>query len=168
MTKNKINQETKNRLFSGNQTEVIAAINTIKDTGNKEYLPVLFELLLSQPEEEIKKEILLLLGTIKDKQAIPVFIEALKEEKFIPLRKDILTSCWQNGMDYGNYIDIFVELVVDGEWDIAFEAFTVIENLEHFPPAEEMKETKLRVARALKSANKQKSYFLEEILKMAP
>uniref|UniRef100_UPI0032170B42 hypothetical protein n=1 Tax=uncultured Draconibacterium sp. TaxID=1573823 RepID=UPI0032170B42 len=168
MTKKKINQEIQNSLFSANSNEVISAINIIKDKGNKEYLPLLFELLLSEPDAEITKEILLLLGTVKDKETIPVFIEALQKNKFIPLRKNILTTCWQNGMDFSSYLDVFVELVIEGEWEVAFEAFTVIENLEHFPPAEEMKETKLHIARALKSANEQKIYFLEEILKMAP
>jgi len=168
MVQKKINQDTKNKLFSTDNNEVIAAINTLKEKGNKEYLPILFELLVSEPEQEIRNEIVKLLGTIKDVDTIPVLIEALQIEKYKPIRKDILTCCWHNGMDFSNYLDVFVDLVIDGDWEIAFEAFTVIENLEHFPSAEKTKETKLRMARALKLANEQKAYFLEEILKMAP
>ncbi|WP_346857437.1 HEAT repeat domain-containing protein [uncultured Draconibacterium sp.] len=168
MTQNKINQDTKNKLFSADKNSVLAAINTLKEKGNKEYLPLLFELLLTQSELEVRSEILKLLGTIKDADTIPMYMDALKEERLLAIRKEILTCCWQNGLDFSNYFDDFVDLIIDGEWEIAFEAFTVIENLEHFPPEEKMKESKLRIAGALKLANEQKSYFLEELLKMAP
>lgn len=168
MTQNKINQDTKSKLFSADKNIVLAAINTLKEKGNKEYLPLLFEILLTESEQEVRNEILKLLGTIKDADTIPMFIEALKEKRLLTIRKEILTCCWQNGLDFSNYFDEFVDLIIDGEWEIAFEAFTVIENLEHFPPEEKMKESKLRIAKALKLANEQKSYFLEELLKMAP
>ncbi len=166
MTKTKINQELKNKLFSANTAEAISAINKLKEQGNKDYLFLLFELLGNQPEEELRKEILELLGAIKDKETIPVFIEALKEEKFSSNRKEILTTCWQSGLDFSPYMEVFINLIISNEWEIAFEAFTVIENLEHFPPEEELKILKLKIASALKSSDEQKAYFLEEILKM--
>ena len=49
-----------------------------------------------------------------------------------------------------------------------FGQLTVMENLENFPPEEEVKAIKLKVAGALKTANEQKAYFLEEILKLVP
>lgn len=167
MTKSKINSDLKNKLFSADSNVVIAAIHLLKDKGNKDYLPILFEL-LAHSEKEIQNEILKLLGTVKDKETIPVFIEALKENNYSTIRKEILISCWQNGLDFSPQLEVFVDLVIDGEWEVAFEAFTVIENLEHFPSPEEVKAIKLKIARALKSANEQKAYFLEEILKLAP
>ena len=167
MNKSKINTELKNKLFSSDTNEVLVALNVIKEKGNKEYLPILFELLLSKPDTEIREEIIKLLGTVKDKDSIPSFIGALKDKKYTAVRKEILTTCWQNGLDFSKYMDVFVDLVIEGEWEVSFEAFTVIENLEFFPPEEELKEIKLTLARALKKANEQKAYFLEEILKMA-
>lgn len=168
MNKLKINSNLKNKLFSAETNTVLAALNLLKDKGNKDYLPILFELLLSKPEIEVEKEIIKLLGTVKDKDTIPVFVEALQEDKFKPVRKEILTSCWQNGLDFSSNFDVFVNLIISEEWEVAFEAFTIIENLEHFPPEQELKNIKLKVAGALKSANEQKGYFLEEILKLAP
>lgn len=164
----KINSDLKNKMFSTDTNTVITALNALKEKGNKEYLPILFELLLSKPEDEIQKEIMKLLGTVKDKDTVPVFVAALQEKKFSAIKKEILISCWQNGLDYSKHLDIFVGLIIDGEWEVAFEAFTVIENLEHFPVEDEVKEIKLKIARALKSANEQKGYFLEEILRLAP
>ncbi len=168
MTKSKINQEIKNKLFSANTTEVIAAINLLKEKGNKEYLPILFEILVAKPETEIKKAILVLFGTVKDKDTIPYFVEALQENKFQSIRKEILTTCWQNGLDFSPYISLLVDIIVTDTWEVAFEAFTLIENLEHFPPEEEMHPIKLKIASHLKTSEEQKAYFLEEILKLAP
>jgi hypothetical protein len=166
MKQPKINEATRNQLFSSNPETVISAISSLKESGNRSYLPILFELLSANPETEVKAEILKLLGTIKDKATIPVFIDALQNEKYLLIRKELTTICWQNGLDYSTYFEVFTNLVIDEEWDVAFEAFTVLENLEHFPPEEQMKPIKLKIARALKTANEQKQYFLEELLKM--
>lgn len=168
MNKPKISTEIKTKLFSSDTFIVLEALDLLKDKGNKNYMPILFELLLSKPEAEVEKEIIQLLGTIKDKEAVPVFIGALTEDKFKTVRKEILTACWQNGLDFSSGIDIFADIVINDEWEVAFEAFTVIENMEHLPAKDDFKETKLKIARALKSANEQKVYFLEELLRMAP
>ena len=166
MEQPKINATLHNKLFSTHSETVISAIQNLKESGNKSYLPILFELLIANPENEIQKEILKLLGTIKDKETIPVFIGALQSDKYASIRKEIATVCWQNGMDFSKYFDVFANIVINENWEIAFEAFTVIENFEHFPPEEEMKSIKLKIAGALKSASEQKQYFLEEILRM--
>lgn len=168
MNKPKISTEIKTKLFSPDTLVVLEALNSLKNKGNKYYMPILFELLLSKPETEVEKEIIQLLGTIKDKEAVSVFIHALSEAKFKPVRKEILSACWQNGLDFSSAIDIFADIVINDEWEVAFEAFTVIENMEHLPAKDDFKETKLKIARALKSANEQKVYFLEELLRMAP
>ncbi|WP_340113894.1 HEAT repeat domain-containing protein [Maribellus mangrovi] len=166
MKQPKINEATRNKLFSSNSETVISAVRSLKECGNRSYLPILFELLSANPESEVKAEILKLLGTIKDKDTIPVVIDALQNKKYHSIRKELTTMCWQNGLDYSMYFEVFTNLVIDEEWAVAFEAFTVLENLEHFPPDEQMKPIKLKIARALKTANKQKQYFLEELLKM--
>ncbi|WP_321374349.1 HEAT repeat domain-containing protein [uncultured Draconibacterium sp.] len=166
MNKTKINEALKKQLFSADTEKVLAAINVLKDKGNKDYLPILFELTLAENGAEIDKEIQKLLGTIKDKETIPVFIATLQDDKYKTIRKKVLTVCWQNGLDYSDHIEVFVDLVISEDWETAFEAFTVIENMEHFPSAEVMKPLKLKIAGALKVAAEQKAYLLEELLKL--
>ena len=162
----KINTILRDKLFSTNESTAISAVTELQSEGNKLYLPILFELLLSTKTEKLKNEILKLLGTVKDKETIPTFIEALENDKFKAIRKDILVTCWQNGLDFSDYFRVFVNIIIKDEWANAFEAFTVIENLEYFPPKEEFKTIKLEIANALKTVDEQKAYFLEEILKI--
>ncbi|HYQ57730.1 MAG TPA: hypothetical protein VEP89_10325 [Draconibacterium sp.] len=167
MKKTKINEAIKNQLFSAEKDQVLAAIKELKSSGNKEYLPILFELMLAGAEVEIELEIQKLLGTVKDKETIPVFISALNEERFKSIRKKIATACWQNGLDFSADIEVFTNLIITENWETAFEAFTVIDNMEHFPSNEVMKPIKLKVAAALKVADEQRAYLLEELLKLS-
>lgn len=164
MNTQKLDSHIKNDLFATNTERVISAINRIKERGNKLYLPMLFELLASQPEAEVEKEIEKLLSTVKSKDTVPYFAEALENEKFKSIQKTLLTACWQNGLDFANYLPVFVEIVITGTWENAFEAFTVIDNLEHLPDPQIVDQTIDRIHLALKTANEQNQYFLREIL----
>lgn len=167
MQKPRINEETRKRLFSASTETVVSAIQSLKEAGNKDYLPLLFDMLLARPEPEIQNEILNLLANIKDKETIPVLTDALQNGKYQSIRKELTAVCWQSGMDFSSNMEVFIDLIINEEWNVAFEAFTVIENFEHLPPAEEYKILKLKMAGALKKVNEQKQYFLEEILKMS-
>ena len=132
MNKEKLDLQVQKDLFSTNLETTFSALKIIKERGNKLYLPILFDLLATNPEYEIKKEIGNILGTIKKADTIPVFIEALQTKRYKSIRKTLLTACWQNGLDYRPFLPLFVELVIDEDWETGFEAFTVIENMENF------------------------------------
>lgn len=164
MSTQKLDTHIKNDLFATNTERVISAIDRIKVRGNKFYLPMLFELLASQPEADVEKEIEQLLSTVKSKESVPFFVEALENEKFKSIQKALLTACWQNGLDFSNYLPVFVEIVITETWETAFEAFTVIENMEYLPEPQMVDRVTNRIHHALKTATGQNQYFLQEIL----
>lgn len=160
----KIDEQIKKNLFSVKTEVVISALEAIQKKGNKLYLPILFELLNSSPEAEIEKEIKNLLGTIKDQESVNSFLRAIEDDKYKPIRKDLLTACWQNGLDFSTFVPVFIDLIIREDWEIAFEAFTVIDNLEFLPGQEIIKISVGKIKEALPFANDQKKYFLSEIL----
>jgi HEAT repeat protein len=164
MSQLKIDEQIKNNLFSANADVVISAIEEIQKKGNKLYLPVLFDLLNSNPEPEIETEIKNLLGTVKDKESVNSFMRAIEDDKYKGIRKSILTACWQNGLDFSTFLPVFIDLVIHEDWEIAFEAFTVIDNLEYLPGAEIIKISIAKINNALPQASEQNKYFLNEIL----
>lgn len=151
-------------LFSANTAVVISALNTLKEKGNSAYLPLLFDLLNSNPEETIENEILFILENLKMKDAVPYITEALQNEKYLPIRKKLTTACWENGLDYSNYLPVFVDLVINEKWETSFEAFTVIDNMEFFPEQGIINLAKEKIHTALNEADEQKKYLLHEIL----
>lgn len=164
MNQGKIDEQIKKNLFSANTDVVISAIEAIQKRGNKLYIPILFDLLNSSPELEIETEIKNLLGTIKDKEAVNSFLRAIEDEKYKSIRKSILAVCWQNGLDFSTFLPVFIDLIIQEDWEIAFEAFTVIDNLEYLPNAEIIKISVAKINEAMPTATDQNKYFLNEIL----
>ena len=165
MAKEKIDPKINERLFSSDTDVVIGALQTIKQKGNKLYIPVLFDLLNLNPETLVENEIKQILATIKDKEAVEFFVDGLQNKKYRPILKSILTSCWQNGLDFSPYIPIFIQIVINEEWELAFEAFTIIDNLEFLPDKDVIEASTVLIKQNMESCNEQKKYFLEETLK---
>ena len=166
MENKKTDKNIQANLFSADTATVIAALNKVKEKGHNAYLPLLFDLLNSGPEAEIETEIVYILNNLKMKDTVPVLAEALQNPKYVSVRKTLATACWQNGLDFGNYLPVFVDLVINEDWETGFEAFTVIENMENFPEQEIVEMAKNKIHDALKNANEQKKYFLHEILSL--
>jgi hypothetical protein len=164
MNTEKIDEQIKTNLFSAKTEVVVSAIEAIQRKGNKLYLPVLFDLLNSSPGHEIETEIKNLLGTVKDKTSVNSFMRAIEDDKYKRIRKTILTACWQNGLDFSTFLPVFVDLVIHEEWETAFEAFTVIDNLEFLPGPEIIKISINKIYEAMPDVTEQYKYFLNEIL----
>jgi len=164
MKQEKIDEQIKKNLFSAKVNVVVSAIESIEKKGNKLYLPLIFDLLNSFPEPEIETEIKNLLGTVKDKEVINSFMRAIEDDKYKPIRKSILSACWQNGLDFSTFLPVFVDLIINEDWEIAFEAFTVIDNLEFLPNTEIIKISVDKINNALPNVDDQNKYFLNEIL----
>jgi len=160
----KINAGIQQKLFSAKTETVISALQTIKEKGNKAYVPLLFELLNTQPEREVEQEISTLLSTIKDKDTVNTFMRALENDKYKPIRKAILTACWQNGLDFSTFMPVFIDMIIDEDWEIAFEAFTIVDNFEMLPNPAIIETSVSKINLAMGKADEQKRYFLNEIL----
>ena len=105
--------EMESKLFSSNETEVISALHFIKEKGDLFYLPLLFRLLNSVPEENIENEILYILNNLKYKEAAKVLADAIRDPGYVSIRKKLTTACWQNGLDYSEFFSVFVQIFTD-------------------------------------------------------
>lgn len=165
-TENSSEKKIKEKLFSKNSESVISALNRLKETGRITHLPLLFDLLNSTPEPQIEKEILFILNNLKIKEAVVKIIEAIENPEYLSIRKKIISCCWQNGLDFKNHLPLFADLMIEGDWETAFEAFTVIENMENMPEQKIIDVAAGKIREALKSADDQKKYFLTESLSL--
>ncbi len=164
MDSRKTDKNLEARLSSGRKITVLSALDEIKTKGNVAYLPLLFNLLNSNPDNQVEKEILNILGSLKIQEAAPVMAEALETKEYKSLRKKLLTACWQNGLDYNSYLPVFIDIIIKEEWETGFEAFTVIENMETYPGQEIIDLSVSMINNALPGSASKKKYFLQEIL----
>ena len=118
-------------LESSDSLKVIETLEELRVSGKVTDIPVLIEMLHLTRNPEIKSKIIDLFANLKESDAIPLIVEAVRNQKYAPELKDLVACCWESGLDYSNYISLFVDLLIESDFRIAFEAYTVIMNNEH-------------------------------------
>lgn len=143
---------------------LLEMIAQIRKSGNSLVLKELIELLHETEQVEIKRSIFNLLSELKDKPSVHALITAIKSEKYVNERAEMIACCWQNGLNYNEYLPFFIDLVINEEFLIAFEAFTVIENMTGRIEDAIIDAEVIKVNDALKNSSEQKAYLLNGLL----
>jgi hypothetical protein len=143
---------------------VLETIENLKETGNHLILDGIFDLLHDTQISEIKKSILTLLSELKSKESIPILISAIVNEKYRDERTELVACCWQNGLNYTEYLPLFIDLVIDEPFLTAFEAFTVIENMYGRIDDEVIGKEIIKITEAFSTASDEKAYLLNGLL----
>ncbi len=164
MTIDAKSKEILSNLKSADPEIILETIDKVRESGNSFILAGLIDLLHNTDLPEVKKSVLNLLSELKNKESVPAFIAAIKDEKYTAERKDLIACCWQNGLTYNEYLPLFIDLVINEEFMIAFEAFTVIENMVGKVEDEIIDKEIIKVKDALKNATEQKTYLLNGLL----
>jgi len=151
-------------LKSTDSAIVLEAIEKVRESGNSILVGEMIELLHDTEHPEIKKNLYNLLSELKDAESTHVLIAAIKNEKYSKERVGLIACCWQNGLNYNEYLPFFIDLVISEDFQIAFEAFTVIENMVGKIEEEVIKKETIKLKGALKGANEQKAYLLNGLL----
>ena len=144
--------------------QVLETIEKAKESGNHLILEGLFDLLQISQSPEIKKSVVNLLSELKSKESVPYLIEAIKNEKYKNERVDLISCCWQNGLIYNTYLPFFIDLVIHEPFLIAFEAFTVIENMYGIVEEAIIEQEIIKITEALNSSGEEKAYLLNGLL----
>jgi hypothetical protein len=127
-----IDQKLIKGLFSKNEKIVSETLIELRTRGSIEVLPALFDLYFGHRAGSFEKEILSLINDVKDPDAVPIFMDAIKKYKGYEGFENLVSACWQCGLDFSKYIDHFIELVIEDDYGIALEGFSVIEeNVSH-------------------------------------
>lgn len=154
-------------LRSGNRTVMLETVKQLRVDGNISILPVILEVFSSQEDKEVIREITGLLNDLKDPDAAPLLAEAIGDPDYKEVLPQLVAACWQNGLSYSDYLDIFVDVVVKEKYEVAIEAFTVIEeNLEELGPVRRaglVETLKLRK----KETDREKTSLISELIKIA-
>lgn len=155
-------------LESADSLKVIDTIEELRSSGRASDIPLLVELLHLTQNPEIKSKITGLFANLKESDTIPLIIGAIQNQKYAPELKELVACCWENGLDYSNYLSLFVGLLIDNEFAIAFEAYTVIMNLETRIDHKIIDQEIDLLERALSSAPEQKRQLMLDVIDFLP
>jgi hypothetical protein len=148
--------------------KVIEALEGLQESGRVSDIPVLIELMNLTQNPEIKSKIAGLFGNLKETDAVPIIIEAIQNQKYAPILKELVSSCWENGLDFSKYLSLFIELLINNDFVISFEAYTVITNNEHRIDQKIIDQEIDRLEKSLPLISEQKRPLILDVIDFLP
>lgn len=126
-------QETFNKLVaklrSGHDGQVLEAIDEIGRNGSPEILPELARLISKNRNREVLAAARTIFFDLKNPESVEVLKSIIDETKDKDTKQVLVAACWENGLNFSVHLPFFVDLVLDEDYLISIEAFTVIENM---------------------------------------
>lgn len=119
-----------NDLNSGNEIKVSSALKALQVNGDASVLGPVADLLLGDLSTKNRTEVLEFLSTLNDSTTIDTMIDIVKNHKYSRIKQELLSTMWNNKLDYSYYLPEFVEMACEGNFMEALECLTIIENLE--------------------------------------
>jgi hypothetical protein len=133
-------------LHSTKTDEVIGALKKIPDQGNASLVKPLLRTFLAWPDEaDIQAKIEKILGELKTQDAIPELISALQDDEFDELRAMIISVFWHAGIYPTNELDVLISSAIKGDFMVAVEVVTVIENSDELTDSDLVQESMLDI-----------------------
>jgi len=129
----KKNKELATKLFSVKNEDVLSTIEYIKKEGNTELLYALLKLIQKTDNSKIESKAKDIFFNLKDTKSVELIMSAIENNEFANLRSFLCSACWNNGLDYSNYLPVFVKLYIEEPFATAFDAFTIVENFTNKP-----------------------------------
>ncbi len=158
--------EIKTKFTSKDEAVVYNTLKDVRITGKAEITPLLLDLLEQNKSQKINDEILSILGQLKDKACVPFIIQALESGSVKSFKKEIITACWQSGLDYSNNITLFAKEFIQGDFTTAIEAFTVIEEWILESNKNEIKNCKTYLMNSVSDIDQEKKPLYIELVKL--
>jgi hypothetical protein len=158
--------ETQATFASGNEKNILATLKEIKQSGQPHIIPLIIGLLDNHQDDEVSKEVLALLGQLKEKEVIPFIIEEINAKHTQNYSDKLIMTCWQSGLDYSEYIDVFTRAFIHGSFQTAIECFSVIEEWIHNSPAEKIAASRQMLIDHLNETSEEKKAFYMELIKL--
>ncbi|MCB0761300.1 MAG: hypothetical protein KDC12_07215 [Flavobacteriales bacterium] len=149
-------EQLKSDLFSNDEKVVAKALNKADDIGNFTLVRPLVELWFSTPQDSIKTKVAKMLNELKISQADQELMACALDERYVSVRKDILSFVWNSGGSPDSYIIDLCAIAMNGSFEEAFECLTIVENLT--APLDDVKLTEATLqVREFLSGNPEKS-----------
>ncbi|MBI3133919.1 MAG: hypothetical protein HYZ14_04510 [Bacteroidetes bacterium] len=128
-------------LVSNNIAKQLEAVESLRAHGNETVVEPLLDTWAATRSDELKSEIVDLLNNIKSSKVPKQIMACLVNKKYAAQKQLLLSSIWNSGLDYHDYIAELVEIACESDLLEVFEVETIIENLEGIPSDEVLSES---------------------------
>jgi hypothetical protein len=163
---NKKVEEILNKLNSGRDDIILETISFLRENGNLEILPELFKLLAENPSEVLEIQISSFLNDLKSENASQIIVQSIQNNKKGSHLDKMISSCWQNGLDFSKHLKFFVDIAIEEDFLTAIEAFSVVEENINNLELSEREELASYLKSKIKVADEAKMKLLSEMEKL--
>ncbi len=154
-------QEILKQLSSNDIDIVKGAIEQIKQEGDISISSELLDILLQSQDPNIITNLTALLSDIKESDFKTVLMDKLINASNESGKSNLLRICWESAIDFSEYLDVFVDMLLQSDFITALEASTVIENLHGNIPEEKIH---LAIQRLKAEKNENNAFLLEDTI----
>lgn len=114
-----------------NNSDDLTISKAIETLRNEQPFEGAIELLVSYYDKDegtlAKKAIEGFMNDLKDLSVTPEIIREIVKERKPSTMSMLVSSCWQSGLDYSDYSEVFARVFVNSDYITAIECLTVIE-----------------------------------------
>ena len=115
---------------TNNFVKIKTALEGLKIIGEPSMLNQIVVQLDPHGPSEKNTLILEFLSCLKDSKARSVMMDLILNQELNTLQQLLLSTIWNSPLDYTDYLEVFVELAINGDFMVTLECLTIIENLE--------------------------------------
>jgi len=164
LSNTEIRKQLIKNLESGDNKIVSDTISKLREKGKLTDIKIIFNLLLKNDNIKIISDCIELISDIKEKSAGQEIISCLEDAKYASIKKIIVEICWNTNIDMSEHLHVFVNLLIHEEFSIAFEAFTVIENMAADIDSSIKEEQIILLKDAISVSDETKKTFIHEAI----
>lgn len=116
-------------LKSDSESKSSSAIHELASIGDLSVIQPLFEILKLKSGTSLQKQIAKLLSDIQISGSAEVFVQVIKNEEDNEALKLFLPILWESKLDFSEYLADFVEISISGDYLVALDCLTIMENM---------------------------------------
>lgn len=115
-------------LSKKNNNLITGAVKSLRNEEPFEgAIGLLITLFNENENRSVRKAIEEFLNDLKDKSLRPEVIAEIRKPWSPATISMLVSSCWQSGLDYSDYLDVIANIFLKGDYVTAIECMTVIE-----------------------------------------
>lgn len=116
-------------LSSGIEKKISDAVAGLSSVGNSHVLYPIAQTLMKTKSDKNRKEIMHFFSSLVDPNTAATMVELIQNDELSSIRQMLLTTIWSGKIDYSAFVAEFVELAVEGDFLIALDCLTIIEQM---------------------------------------
>jgi hypothetical protein len=116
-------------LENANGEAIRPILEKVRESGAPELIPAMVSA-YKKCNKEVQQTIFEVLCDLRQPAAADIMVNIIELEADLNVKQMLVTSCWYSNVDYSGCLRTFIDIVIQSPFELAFEAFTVIENNE--------------------------------------